>query len=1134
MSLVPPQFMLLSGPGSNGGTVVTGGGDFRVVSGSIPFRLDRRNQLNIKVPRDSAWLASASPKQHVIRVDQVEHGIVSEWVLTVTHQEKGSPLVDVYGEPLETILRDVGPMRDSVSGGGSYYSLGGVELTIQEYLDTYVLPFLASLGLTWITAGTIEDASTHTVTWDRWSPLRLLNELESRTRFEFQLRRTGEIDFLERIGSTAPVPVIATGKNLTALAKTTDPSGFATVVQAFGGIPEGSTERATMGLAQWIVSNKSGSTFTLSALNGGPGPWAIDDQGNSLYIRTAAGDITAITDSATSGSTTVADASGISDGDYVMIVADASGSLVEELEDPSGTARVVGTYANDDLRGEANFLANPWVQDWPTKPSGVYARVSGDHVATSTSLTLKDIVPSNQAFAAGDFVSVLFPLGHPVCRVTSSATASGGSVTLSITPAVWAGTSTNNNFFLYNNSPVVVHTGLAGGAPDQWTDVQLGTTSAAVFQHRTTTLTDLTGTISALDDFSVPLPPTNVSSTAAVRVTVSGLGAGAIIQTGDALWFEDTQSQPYRFIIAPTTADGSGVATVTINQNRPAAAVGDTVRIVRPAFPDDLFRTPSSESICFLAHRKNFASDTELAGCVFDLPTVTLPYIPTAPNVWLKGGFTVRGEGGINNAGAVRPCRLQLLSQAGAVLAEVVPPAFGFTDASGSGPMFGNPRDHDAQVELSVGVALTAPLTVTPRVIGCYRADTSNINAGHPFTFVRWLMLQVGSDDQAAPPIIGSHATRLWQAANDRLLLHRQLPEEIKVTSRELVEHFGLTPAEAKLQLGGTVRLMDPEIGTDDEYRVVEVIYDAVDASNTSFVLTTRLREAMAAIERRFKELGEGSTRLTSGSASDPPAVVTQPPSTTQPPPTGGTGITGNGRDIFVSSYASPPSAPAGFTPYWHIPDRGIYRKWQDGEWQEVVESSQADLRVAHVEGASLGALLADYELLRMGHTVDDDGNALTGDDEGTEFPSNPATGRRFWRTDRSIRYVYDGTRWLSTEPHTLFLQSIVNVTVSTNGAPTAYPSPGLYDIWVENAAVAHTLSATGNWTLGINKHTDTTGTSLGTITVTNTGSSYDSSFITVDAVVANTVNLFYLSLTENSGSAAAFAHGVLNYRLIG
>ncbi len=161
-------------------------------------------------------------------------------------------------------------------------------------------------------------------------------------------------------------------------------------------------------------------------------------------------------------------------------------------------------------------------------------------------------------------------------------------------------------------------------------------------------------------------------------------------------------------------------------------------------------------------------------------------------------------------------------------------------------------------------------------------------------------------------------------------------------------------------------------------------------------------------------------------------------------------------------------------------------------------------------------------------------GVSADGYEERTDFPGSPATHRKVYRTDRNILYVYDGTRWLSAQLFTLSLPGIVNVTASTNGTPVAYPFPGVYDIWVEDVAVAHTLSATGNWTLGLNKHTDTTATSIGSTTVTNTGSSYDSSVITIDAVVASTVNLFFLYLTENSGSASAFAHGVVLYRLIG
>jgi hypothetical protein len=48
--------------------------------------------------------------------------------------------------------------------------------------------------------------------------------------------------------------------------------------------------------------------------------------------------------------------------------------------------------------------------------------------------------------------------------------------------------------------------------------------------------------------------------------------------------------------------------------------------------------------------------------------------------------------------------------------------------------------------------------------------------------------------------------------------------------------------------------------------------------------------------------------------------------------------------------------------------------------------------------------------------------NGVTVLENGTSFPGSPSTNQRFFRTDLGRDYLYDGTRWLSTQEYTLQL----------------------------------------------------------------------------------------------------------------
>lgn len=160
----------------------------------------------------------------------------------------------------------------------------------------------------------------------------------------------------------------------------------------------------------------------------------------------------------------------------------------------------------------------------------------------------------------------------------------------------------------------------------------------------------------------------------------------------------------------------------------------------------------------------------------------------------------------------------------------------------------------------------------------------------------------------------------------------------------------------------------------------------------------------------------------------------------------------------------------------------------------------------------------------------------------GTSFPGSPSSGDRFYRTDRNIEYFYDGTRWLSTQLFTAGYP--YNVAATTNPLDASAPHPFRhkgYSIYIEDWQAASVLT---NGTTASNYYAFRLSTfeSTGSV-VTSLGSGLSSQNDTqnvwtsrseaIGAVVASTVEMIYVSLTE-TGAATAFYSFSYTYRLVG
>lgn len=168
---------------------------------------------------------------------------------------------------------------------------------------------------------------------------------------------------------------------------------------------------------------------------------------------------------------------------------------------------------------------------------------------------------------------------------------------------------------------------------------------------------------------------------------------------------------------------------------------------------------------------------------------------------------------------------------------------------------------------------------------------------------------------------------------------------------------------------------------------------------------------------------------------------------------------------------------------------------------------------------------------------------ANAGLDSGTSFPGSPATGVKFWRSDRAIEYFYDGTRWLSTQLFTFgpFFPdtSAINPIISTQTRRAVNPWWGVYDIYVTTGTISSILTTgttSANYFTGqFKKNDNTTATNIGgTLSTQNdTQNAHVGHSVTINEVISSGVEDFDITYTE-SGTASCYVTEILSYRLVG
>lgn len=154
----------------------------------------------------------------------------------------------------------------------------------------------------------------------------------------------------------------------------------------------------------------------------------------------------------------------------------------------------------------------------------------------------------------------------------------------------------------------------------------------------------------------------------------------------------------------------------------------------------------------------------------------------------------------------------------------------------------------------------------------------------------------------------------------------------------------------------------------------------------------------------------------------------------------------------------------------------------------------------------------------------------------GTAFPGTPATGLRYFRTDRGIEYYYDGIRWLSVNQYAHGVEFAGDAVANLVGG---FPNPfgGVYSIYAEKVVYGgRMIGGTGTWTFYFAHFDGTTGTTTdnGTKTTAALATNEFGRFETVfGSVLASSIDGFQVNIDRTSGTLRN-GSAVLVYRLVG
>lgn len=298
-------------------------------------------------------------------------------------RQLGNGLRTLLGISPRDELGRVGPITQTVAGVTSI-DIAGTR-TISGWWTDLVSPYLTAKGYSWFILGTVDYTAPVIVEVSAtgYSPLSWLRTIEDKTGVETRIRYVSDtqyaIDFLTKVGATAPVIGVAASRNLVELAETEEDDGQVSAIMPLGDTVDG--KRATLGENAWKLGTIPGSApfwVPLADPDGGAAPIAIDSQfgtgasSQGAYLLLKDATLLQVQDSRASDSAVLLSATtGLTVGDLVQVVKDSSATRLLELTNPTITLRnaKVGDFSG---RGERNLARDGTFGAWGSLTSPTY------------------------------------------------------------------------------------------------------------------------------------------------------------------------------------------------------------------------------------------------------------------------------------------------------------------------------------------------------------------------------------------------------------------------------------------------------------------------------------------------------------------------------------------------------------------------------------------------------------------------------------------------------------------------------------------------------------------------------------------------------------------------------------------
>ena len=835
-----PVFVVLEGPEFGGAR--TNSAYPRVLSEvltttrpTVRLSLGNREALAFAVPATDEMRQLLAARRVVKLTPEGEEP--TEWLVSRTVDSVtpgGVAALIVECDPIWAIMGDAGIIEQVTPGGQSYANLGGVNGRVANYLATYAIPTLQRRGISWIELGSIEPMMQFDLSWDANTPLQLLNAATANVGAEWEFERDEAysrylINVTDRIGALTPVVRVREGLDILQVDAQRTREKLYTAIRPQGDLETGGEERANIGMATWRVTDVTGDVVTLAAHNGGPGPVLEDGQHVGLYLEAMDGTWWEIVDSTAPDELELEAGAGAEFAaiDDVMIVADDQGTLLTELQSPSGIANFGYTQGSiaQAQTGYRNWVRNPFASSLTTpEVEVVKIRLTGDFSATA------ELTDAPDGFSWG--TDDLLLLGTTFRSITNSGTKTGGSPPYG---SITIGTSTISfgvgDHLFFKNAKTF--------NPRFYDRLD----ESGFIKTEGVGRLEITGAVNGAQDLrnSAPLAQT---------VAVDGLPANQVIPAGSLASLATIGSFT---VHTKATTNASGQVNLPVAANfRSSGTIADNTAVV--------IRTPPILEGVVACGVTQF--ETSASQAMRLAPQLALRPIAGLERLVVTARFASLGSAWTSsNAPSLRV----LLDGSSEFFERAVDTESGFGYSSGSVTAIIDPLEtDDVEIQIEFFQNLTTPVWFT----------------------TTWLTgLQVALTSEDNPAIVeGSQATRLFQAGNLALAASRQWPSTYSATVQEMASAWNLPIDSPAFKLGAYIHLVSPSAGIDQLLRVTEIDFDPFDPDVKRLILDTdpdRITQITAKQKARpvFVDVdvtvdNDGKARETVLASENPPVVV--------------------------------------------------------------------------------------------------------------------------------------------------------------------------------------------------------------------------------------------------------------------